>query len=149
MNHVVTTPPRNKSLVPAALIVAGGLVISALILKSDALTNPFFVPPGPGYDKVAEQFKTQMEAGVKGRIFAKTQRWDGVQVRSVTYEPRSKSYRVYYGITLHNVETNSDFNYESDCPLSPWGSDRYAGSCNRIYDPKTGHIDGETPIYIR
>lgn len=142
MNNVFTTPTKNKSLVPAAFVVAGGFVIGALTLKTDVLANLFFVPPGPGYDGVAEQFKTQMESGIKGQVFAGSQRWNGVQVGRVTYESRSECYRVYYTITLHNMDTNSDYNYGSNCPLSPAGSGHYLGSCDRIYDLKTKQLTG-------
>ncbi len=144
-NHK-SQPRTEKSLIPAASILAAGLIISALIFKSDVLSNLFFVPPGPGYQKVSDQFKQQMESGTKGRVFAKTQRYDGVKVHYVTFENDSKSYRVSYSIVLHDTEKNIDFNYGSSCSLSPWGSNSYAGSCERLYDPETGHIGSAIQI---
>jgi hypothetical protein len=145
MTETQVKTSQKNTMLPAACIVAVGLIASALILKTDALSSLFFVPPGPGYQKAADQFKNQMEAGIKGELFGGTQSWEGVDVQSVTFEKNSKSYRVYYAVLLHDVEKNTDFRYESNCPLSANGAGGYSGSCERAY----GRGNSKASILIR
>jgi hypothetical protein len=128
-NHKVMQPhlssqPSGKSNIVAAVIIATGLIVSAVII-----TKPNFslaLPP-ISTGSVESQFTQQVKSQTAGKQFdhmgVKTTLQD-FKVEKVRYLPEKKSYIIEYSINW-----GSGWSSYIGCPLRDNGDGKFSGNC--------------------